>query len=134
MKPRVFIKRSSKPISRSAVKKKPRPKSETLRIYGGKKRIEFVKSLACQVCAITGYTENAHIETGGMGRKADSRFIMALCGPHPRRLVPGIHIGHHRLLHKLGRETFERRYDLNLSACAAETEKLWQDHINEERA
>lgn len=123
-KPAPKPKRVARPIPKTRLKKKSRPAAETLRIYGGKARIEFVKSLPC----IAGFVslggtscdrlarENAHVSTGGMGRKSDAANIVPLCARH------------HEQLHRWGRGAFEFTYALNLETCAAETEADWQEH------
>ena len=116
------IKRSTKPIRRSAIKRKKRPASETNRIYGPPARRKFVASLPCAACVVVGYSENAHIETGGMGRKSDYTKIVPLCSHES----PHGHYGCHRRLHNVGRYRFQFLHDIDLDQCAAETEKLWQ--------
>lgn len=69
-------------IARSRIKPKKRKPSEFARIYGSKKRVEWIKSLRCSSCGVVGYSQNAHTENGGMGRKADHTTIVPLCGPH----------------------------------------------------
>ncbi len=122
----------SKPIARSAppkrgghIKRKPRPASETLRIYGPKERVEFVKSLPCCACGVEGFSENAHVgnEGAGTGCKANADQIAPLCGSRF-----GIRGCHQILDDVLGREDFERTRKIDLDACAAETERLWQEH------
>ncbi len=61
--------------------------------------------------------DNVHIVTGGVGRKADYRFIVPAC-----RKV-------HRILHTIGRATFERRYSVSLDQLAADTEAAWQKSL-----
>ncbi len=92
IKRRAFLPRSTKPISRgtppkrSAVKRKPRPKSETLRIYGPPERRAWIKSLPCMACAIFtaadgcgGPSDNAHVCGGdGIGRKKGYASIVPL--------------------------------------------------------
>lgn len=53
------------------------------RAYGGKHRIEWMKSLPCVACGYHGPTlrEVAHVTTGGMGRKADADQTVPLCPP-----------------------------------------------------
>lgn len=111
----------TKPSKR--IKKRPRSKKEFARIYGSKERVEFVKSLPCSACGIVGYSENAHIETGGMGRKSDYTKIIPLCGPHPLKWAhsPGCH----HLCHTWGREGFERIRHIDLGRLADYTEKRW---------
>lgn len=69
-------------------RRKARTPSEFARIYGSKKRVEFVKGLPCAArflggppCS-RGPSQNAHTETGGMGRKADARTILPFCATH----------------------------------------------------
>lgn len=64
--------------ARKPSKAKGRSNIEFQRIYGSKQRVEFVKSLPCCICAKKP-SENAHIKSGGMGRKADYRHIIPLC-------------------------------------------------------
>lgn len=87
------------------------------RAYGGPERIAWVRSLPCLVAwsgGCAGAVENAHTETGGMGRKADARTVVPLCHQH------------HRLLHDCGRAWFEEQYSVDLSAEAARVEALWR--------
>lgn len=138
--PRISAKRLKKlggvvPFSsaspRKQVKKRKRSKAEFARIYGSKKRVEFVKSLPCVSCGITGYIENAHIETGGMGRKADYDKIIPLCG-NRGSLARGhmaIYLGCHGYLHQYGRAPGLLREDME--KAAAQTEELWRAHSKE---
>lgn len=85
--------------------------------------MEFVKSLPCASCGRTGtYIDNAHIETGGMSRKADYDKIIPLCG----RFAPKFSC--HVRLHNHGREDLELWGGFNLDSCAAATEKAWLNH------
>ena len=68
----------SRPKARKRMKAKPRSSIEFQRVYGSKRRVEFVKRMGCCVCGKTP-CENAHIKSGGMGRKADYRDIIPLC-------------------------------------------------------
>lgn len=95
--------------------------SEFQRAYGSKARVAFVRSLPCVAALSVRWpcfpgAENAHVGTGGRGRKADAARIVPLCP------------NHHRELHNLGRDEFERRRILNLDWHAAETERAWQIH------
>jgi len=69
---------NAKPKARKRIKAKPRSGIEFQRVYGSKRRVEFINSLPCMVCAKRP-SENAHIKSGGMGRKADYREIIPLC-------------------------------------------------------
>ena len=83
------------------------------RAHGSTARIAFVNSLPCLVrntqCA--GRTQNAHIETGGAGRKADASKIVPLCRYH-----------HIDVLHRIGRPTFEKTYGVDLAVESAKIE------------
>jgi len=63
------------------------------RIYGSKERRRWIKSLPCLACCLVSpifaladkwSCENAHVVTGGMGRKADASHIVPLCRTHHR--------------------------------------------------
>lgn len=94
---------------------KKRPVSESHRIYGGRKRVEWVKSLPCIVASAecSGAIENAHAENGGLSRKADADTIFPACN------------GHHGLLHRQGVRWFQSHYGVDLKAAAAHTHTLW---------
>lgn len=113
------IKRGTSRLARSAIKRKPRPASETLRIYGPPERRAWVKSLPCLVCGATP-SENAHVENDGLSRKGDADKIVPLCHQH--------HIGS---LHRIGPEPFERLYarellGRSLKQWAETIEHAWQ--------
>lgn len=55
------------------------------RVYGGKERLEWVRSQPCCVCARNDGCENHHVRSGGTGRKADARWIVPLCAWCHRR-------------------------------------------------
>lgn len=115
---RAYINRTTKPKSsgRPKARNAKRKAKEFARAYGGGERVTFVRALPCLVCgrASTAPCENAHIVTGGMGRKADAALIVPLCSPH------------HQSLHARGRAPFEDRYGVDLGAAAVETEAKWQ--------
>ena len=48
--------------------------------YGGSEYVEYLHSLGCAICGVTGWTEAAHTETGGMGMKAPANTLVPLCG------------------------------------------------------
>lgn len=95
------------------IKPKKRKPSEFARIYGSPARVRFVARLGCVVCGRTP-AENAHTESGGMGRKADADTIVPLCGFH------------HRELHFWGADTFADCYEVNLRLEALATDELWK--------
>lgn len=85
------------------------------RAYGSEERLFYVSAcLACVVpsCTWNGYNDNAHVETGGTGRKADADKVVSACNRH------------HREMHR-GQETFELTYGVDLQQCAAETQERW---------
>lgn len=75
---RTAIKRKTKLKAGKPIKAKKRSASDFARVYGSKARVEFVKSLPCVACNATP-SDNAHIKSGGMGRKADYTDIVPLC-------------------------------------------------------
>lgn len=113
-----------KRITRKARPKKVnrlRKKREFERAYHSKARVLFVKSLPCAVrCCVyeqaigTAATQNCHIASGGMGRKAAYAEIVPLCS------------WHHEILHHGGRRLFEKDYRIDLGVCAAATQLAWQ--------
>lgn len=89
-----------------------RKASEWARAYGSRERVEFIRYLPCVVCGHTP-CQNAHIQGGGASRKADATTVIPLCALH------------HGEQHIVGTDTFARRYNLDLPALAAETERAW---------
>lgn len=114
------MKRSPMPRRRTRLKavNPARRKREFARCYGSAERVAFVRSLPCVVCGAMsfGASQNAHVETDGMGRKADARRIVPLCAPH------------HRSLHARGILAFQDRYGVDLYVAAAATDAAWQRH------
>lgn len=122
---RTPLKRSQRPI-----RKKPRTKSEKLRIYGPPGFVEWCKSQPCIACGVVGYSEVAHIKTGGTGRKADWTDTIPLCSarsfvtPSSRGWLMGCHM----VLHQTGRESFELRWDIDLEVAAIAIQEQWASH------
>jgi hypothetical protein len=104
------------------IRPKPRPLAEFNRIYGGVDRVEWMRVQACLACGRRGFCDSAHVENGGMGRKADSDKTIPLCGDL-WSIVDNCHREFHR-----GQETFAAKYSLDLQQCAAETEAAWREH------
>lgn len=112
-----------KPLARkSPMRKRPRPMSATLRIYGPVERRAWMRRRVCVVD--DGWCDEPvqghHIETDGTGRKADAHLIVPLCGLH------------HRSLHRHGRATFCTLNNIDLAACAASTEAAWLAYSQQE--
>ncbi len=107
----------TKPPKRRNAKRKAK---EFDRAFGSEARVLFVQSLACVACGLVGFTENAHIANGGMGRKADAAKIIPLCQ------------WCHRRQHEWGAGTFAIRFNLDLRALAYATERAWLASLNGE--
>lgn len=107
---------SPPPAKPRRVKRKnvKRSKREWERAYGSKQRVEWVKSQPCVACWKTP-CENAHIVTGGMGRKADYDQIVPLCRYH------------HRVLHNEGLYIASQLWHrTSLVEDAAHTAREWR--------
>ena len=109
------FRRGAAPARRTRLKARnaKRREAEFARCYGSTERVEWVKRQLCYVCGALP-SENAHIVTGGMGRKSDFTNIVPLC------------VAHHALLHRMGRPAFERYLTTDLDALAGITEARWQ--------
>lgn len=108
------------------LRKRPRKPSETLRIYGGKKRIEWVKSLPCAACGVVGYSENAHVAgESGVGYKADAEFIAPLCGYAQVSVRQGYIASCHRLFDEFPEEFRARFPGFNPEDAARSTNEAW---------
>ncbi len=131
-KPKPRMKKAPKPIPRSGPPKKrnaQRKKRESVRAYGPKERREFVLSLPCVmrnarrliVWHLCTHIEQAHVESGGTGRKADAAAVVPMCNKH------------HYELHRAGIKTFEEFFGIDLKHEATLTEERWASHKQEER-
>ena len=116
------IKRSAKP-AKARAKMNPRNEArratEFARAYGSAARVLWVAGWPCVVCNKTP-CQNAHIATGGMGRKADADRVVPLCKPH------------HHELHQAGLASFERQHGVSLSFTAQLVESRWQEKRSRE--
>ena len=75
---RTPLKRKTKLVAKTKPKAKKRTASDFARVYGSKARVAWVVAQPCLVCK-GGPCENAHIKSGGVGRKADYTQIVPLC-------------------------------------------------------
>lgn len=75
---RTPLKRKTKLATKTKPKAKKRSASDFARVYGSKARVAWVAAQPCVVCG-RGPCENAHITSGGVGRKADFTQIVPLC-------------------------------------------------------
>lgn len=120
-------KRKAPPAKRNA----KRAKANHERAYGD--YAKWIRTLPCVACGVVGHSEAAHTASGGKGRKADASTLAPLCGPHTARvycLWDGIGKamlieGCHRQSHRIGIQTFEAKYHVDLKAIAAQ---LWADY------
>ena len=121
MRPRKEIPRSGPPNRRNAA----RQKRERERTNGSPERDAFVRSLPCCACGVVGYSEVAHVGKAGKGagRKANADQAAPLCGSQPGRFLA--YEGCHRASHRKGQAWLEQAWDVNLAACAEETERAW---------
>ena len=97
------------------VNRKRRDK-EWARAYGSIERVFYVSTCMCcavESCTNYGDNHNAHIETGGMSRKADADRVVPLCPRH--------HAEHHT-----GAEMFVECYGIDLNTAALETQRAWE--------
>jgi hypothetical protein len=96
-------------------KRNPKRRSrEWKRAYGSEARVEWIRNRPSVVSGRTPCV-NAHVRTGGMGRKADACWI-----------VPLTWVEHQRL-HDHGRETFEAIEGIDLEEQARLTEQAWRE-------
>jgi hypothetical protein len=119
-------------------KAKKRDRNDKARIYGGD-YAKWIRSLPCIGCGYKGpHVQAAHTENGGIGRKADARTLVPLCG---RRLQKSFAYrpamftsveGCHEFAHRVGHRTLEKVYRINLKAKAAELFAQWSGGAREE--
>ena len=85
------------------------------RAYGGAARVEWVQR---QPSVVSGASPccNAHVKTGGAGRKADARWIVPLTREE------------HDELHRIGQRSFEAAHQVDLAHEAYVTESRWEQH------
>ena len=98
--------------------------AEWQRAYHSQERVEWVKRRRCDVCGRYPtwheQNENAHVTTGGTGRKADYQLIITACPPC-----------HHAIDSGEGKRAVERHTGKDLRELAAGVETEWQDHQRE---
>jgi hypothetical protein len=91
-----------------------RKAKEWERAYGSEERVRWIQYLPSVVSGQTP-CENAHVKTGGTGRKADACWIVPLT------------TAEHRELHDCGPETFQARHEIDLIEQARLTEQAWRE-------
>jgi hypothetical protein len=75
---RTPLKRKTKLVTKTKPKAKKRTENDYARIYGSRERVAWVQAQPCIACNRIP-SENAHIRSGGTGRKADYTQIVPLC-------------------------------------------------------
>ncbi len=90
---------------------------EWLRAYGSQDRVEFIQRLPSVVSGKSPCV-NAHVRTGGTGRKADAVWIVPLTSVE------------HDELHRIGMSSFEGKHGVNLRALAVQTQEWWRQHVD----
>lgn len=74
--------RTAPPKRKARIVKKARPAKETRRIYGPVEFRDYLHRHACLGCGYKGEAiQQAHLRTGGVGRKDDWTRTGPLCGP-----------------------------------------------------
>jgi hypothetical protein len=68
-------------LKRSRIKARRPSKAETERKYGSKEFRDWIHNQPCCLCGVYGFTQQAHVGTGGMGRKLGWQHTVPLCGP-----------------------------------------------------
>ena len=123
LKARPAPKRPPAPLPGPEAPRKPLPKKNPARAaaafqraYGGKERVEWVKSLGCVICGGSP-CDAAHVKSGGMGRKADARWTVPLCRTH------------HDEVHQRGQRSFEARHDVYLDFAAEICDARWEQYV-----
>lgn len=102
---------------RKPIKRKKRTESEFARIHGSRARVAFISSLPCAACGRgtpPPGNHNAHIKTGGIGRKADSTDIIPLCADC------------HGAQHRMGWDAIGLEEMAERERRAAIVERAWQ--------
>jgi hypothetical protein len=96
---------------------------EVERTYG-----EYATFVTSQPCVIPGCgawpVDPAHVKGGGAGMKSDAQFLAPLCKVNVGRGYEG----HHRESHRIGIETFQRKYNIDLDAAAASMWAEWMEN------
>jgi hypothetical protein len=89
-------------------------KSEWLRAYGSSERVMWIIRHPSVVSG-RGPCVNAHVRTGGVGRKADAKWIIPIT------------FKEHNELHQHGQKTFEQKHGIDLLKAAEKIEAEWQN-------
>ena len=112
---RALLPRPTEPLARSPMTRANRQrKAETFaRAYGGAERADWITRQPSVVSG-EGPCVNAHVRTGGAGRKADARWVVPLTDAE------------HRTLHQIGQKSFEAKYGIDLAFLAQIIAARWE--------
>jgi len=110
------------------VKRSPLPRTNTKRrannfvlAYGSEERVEWMHGMECACSSYPMCTfriEVAHVISKKPNGRGGPDDTVPLCDFH------------HRTLHSLGIDTFQERYDVDLTALAKHYAELWDQHQN----
>ena len=107
------------PMKRAWIRRRPRPRAQTIRCHGVPAFREWMKQQPCAVCGRTP-SDAAHLKNGGLSRKADVKDTLPLCSD-----TFG-YSGHHSE-YDAGKKSFRVKYrHVDLEAKAAETHARWR--------
>jgi hypothetical protein len=106
--------RPPKEKQRPARVNRPRKSREWLRDFGSIERVLWINAQPCVVGARygCGKRQNHHVVSRGAG--GTYLDVVPLCEMH------------HGQLHQIGRASFERVYQIDLTKCAVEVAGLWE--------
>jgi len=112
---RTEMKRGGRITRTSPMKKRKTGRSRAAfqRAYGGADRADWMTRQPSVVSG-AGPCVNVHVKTGGVGRKADAKWV-----------VPLTDAEHHEL-HAIGQKTFEAKYGIDLAFQAAIIDARWE--------
>lgn len=96
-------------------------------VYGSEARIEWVQRTPCAACG-EGPSDNHHVRTGGMGRKAHHSAIIPLCIACHRALLPSLGklSFEQRVNRRQGGFRFQRRRYTTMADVAEAVDAAWK--------
>ena len=89
--------------------------------FRDKEYLAFVSGKPCIVCGRPGEAHHYGGVAGGrcLGRKASDQYLVPLCNSGP--------VSHHREIEKLGREEFERVYNVNIEEYSRRLHEIFKE-------
>lgn len=100
---------------RTARERQEKRDEEFARTYHSVERVEWMQQLPSIISGERPCV-NAHVRGGGMARKGDYIWIVPLTDAE------------HRELHRVGKQTFERKHGIDLDIAAGTIEHAWRQH------